>query len=544
MRHNQGGDHLGATAPLWPRAGGAQKGAPRLERPGRKAFVNWSALASLSSNSPTRSERGVSIPPPGPTAPLSSPQKQPAQLGIQDLEACSCGKGRAQRATPRAPKCSQHSLGPTIPHSQCGPLRDALGAEAKGRRLHQALSASADQARTLPAVRAQPGRPHMHLGARLSMEEAAGLPRGPVCGQSALGKLLPRLCFLCSLVTYALLGALLFSLVEGGREPEEPNPEFEQFIKKLRDILKCNDTVEESQKHDLGELLKTVKPRWFSGKSEWSFLGSLFFCCTVFSTVGYGHLYPVTRTGKYLCMFYALFGIPLMFLVLTDLGDDLAAVLSKAYRHISQLLAWAPRLSRRCSRLLRRHRQDTKPQEATLPQIIIHEQELLDSPKPSNNLELFERLLAQDKQQTLRVPPQPLKRSSSCPQLVSEQLSQSVISNQHEVGRRVESLDVPLYIVVLVVLAYISCAAALLPMWEEELDFENAFYFCFITLTTIGFGDIALQHPHFFMFFSIYILIGMEILCIAFRLVQNRLLHAYKHSIFLLSKVFPATKKK
>lgn len=105
-----------------------------------------------------------------------------------------------------------------------------------------ALSASADQARTLSAVRVQPSRPHMHLGARLSMEKVAGLPRGPVCSQSALGKLLPRLCFLCSLVTYALLGALLFSLVEGGREVEVPDPDFEEFINKLRGILKCNDT--------------------------------------------------------------------------------------------------------------------------------------------------------------------------------------------------------------------------------------------------------------------------------------------------------------
>lgn len=105
-----------------------------------------------------------------------------------------------------------------------------------------ALSASADQARTHSAVRTQPSRPHMHLGARISMEEVAGLPRGPVCSQSALGKLLPRLCFLCSLVTYALLGALLFSLVEGGREVEDPDPDFEEFISKLRGILKCNDT--------------------------------------------------------------------------------------------------------------------------------------------------------------------------------------------------------------------------------------------------------------------------------------------------------------
>lgn len=82
----------------------------------------------------------------------------------------------------------------------------------------------------------------MHLGAQLSMEEVAGLPRGPVCSQSSLGKLLPRLCFLCSLVAYALLGALLFSLVEGGREVEDSDPDFEKFINELRNILQCNGT--------------------------------------------------------------------------------------------------------------------------------------------------------------------------------------------------------------------------------------------------------------------------------------------------------------
>lgn len=33
-------------------------------------------------------------------------------------------------------------------------------------------------------------------------------------------------------------------------------------------------------------LLQKVKPHWFNGFADWSFLSSLFFCCTVISTVG------------------------------------------------------------------------------------------------------------------------------------------------------------------------------------------------------------------------------------------------------------------
>lgn len=42
--------------------------------------------------------------------------------------------------------------------------------------------------------------------------------------------------------------------------------------------------VGEGRKRDLGLALRKVKPQWF--RPDWSFLSSLFFCCTVISTVG------------------------------------------------------------------------------------------------------------------------------------------------------------------------------------------------------------------------------------------------------------------
>ncbi len=38
---------------------------------------------------------------------------------------------------------------------------------------------------------------------------------------------------------------------------------------------------------------------------------------------------------------------------------------------------------------------------------------------------------------------------------------------------------------------YLAAGAGLLIIWEESWSFFDGFYFCFITMTTIGFGDLV-----------------------------------------------------
>ncbi|XP_010214901.1 PREDICTED: potassium channel subfamily K member 18 [Tinamus guttatus] len=357
----------------------------------------------------------------------------------------------------------------------------------------------------------------------------------------------PHACFILSLVIYAFLGALMFSHIEGNRKVNSSEG-YRNFLQGLWSISKnLSDNMTENEevfKEKIYNLLGTFEHEWFvDPKKIWNFFGSLFFCCTVFTTVGYGNTYPITRTGKYLCMLYALFGIPLMFLVLTDMGDILATVLSKCYNEFrklqSKILA-----SKLCSVFMCKKESETQSRRSLLmkSKVILNEPlsivEVLKSqsalkrkPVQYRNAEIFEMLIAREKEYTKLSRTKSIERWSSCPELERGKTMTSVIENFDKIGKELEKLDVPILLMVLVIFVYISCAAAILPKWETNLDFQEAFYFCFITLTTIGFGDTQLQHPRFFLFLSLYIIIGMEIVFIAFKLGQDRLIVFYKKVI-------------
>ncbi|CAG0885521.1 unnamed protein product [Cyprideis torosa] len=56
---------------------------------------------------------------------------------------------------------------------------------------------------------------------------------------------------------------------------------------------------------------------------NWSFGQSFFFAATVVTTIGYGHVHPLSESGKLFCIMFALVGVPFTIVLLTSFVERL-----------------------------------------------------------------------------------------------------------------------------------------------------------------------------------------------------------------------------
>ncbi|VDD90262.1 unnamed protein product [Enterobius vermicularis] len=96
-----------------------------------------------------------------------------------------------------------------------------------------------------------------------------------------------------------------------------------------------------------------------------------------------------------------------------------------------------------------------------------------------------------------------------------------------------ENSAIPISLVIGILLGYIAFGAAILSAWEKW-NFFSGFYFSFITLTTIGFGDIVPTKQGLLMIDLLYIIVGLAIttMCVDFFGIQYiRKLHNFGRAI-------------
>ncbi|XP_029282804.1 potassium channel subfamily K member 18 [Cottoperca gobio] len=369
-----------------------------------------------------------------------------------------------------------------------------------------------------------------------------------------LWKLFPHLLLCLSLVAYAALGALMFEHIEGRSvfpTPQEYHLFLRQIVSTVQNQTQNASITHQDIVHEVETKMQKFKSIWLQRPDRWNFFGSLFFCCTVFTTVGYGEIYPVTLTGKVVCVLYAMVGIPLMLLVTLDVGDFLAMLMSRAYVRIHTFCkilrshTWSPWKAPKRSGVSTNlaledgtffFSHDIVAREPLDIRQVLHSQADVrhKSIQLQNNKEIFEKILAREN--LLRK--SPLLRTLSCPELdrLPPPPKGYLIWDFTGLGDGMEMLDVPFVLILFIVFAYILFGGLILPLWENEFKGFDPYYFCFITLTTIGFGDIVPNHPKYFMLTSLFIIVGMAIMSMAFKLGQTRIVSCYRQCIKFISR--------
>ncbi|WKX99187.1 hypothetical protein Q1695_014231 [Nippostrongylus brasiliensis] len=79
-------------------------------------------------------------------------------------------------------------------------------------------------------------------------------------------------------------------------------------------------------------------------------------------------------------------------------------------------------------------------------------------------------------------------------------------------------ISIPVALIVMILLGYMAIGAVLLGSWENW-QFFSGFYFSFITMTTVGFGDIVPLNREFYLLDLCYIIIGLAITTMCIDLV-------------------------
>ncbi|XP_078611435.1 uncharacterized protein LOC144881678 [Branchiostoma floridae x Branchiostoma japonicum] len=147
-------------------------------------------------------------------------------------------------------------------------------------------------------------------------------------------------------VAALLIGAVVFKYLEETYHPGVPAPEtttprpegdelavVEDFVSRKNlcvtseELFELIDAVQQvrsaSINQDFVNVTENVKNDTRRTPYKIGFFDSFFFCGTIATTIGYGHIYPFTDAGKVFCIAYALVSIPLTLFMLAGIGGKL-----------------------------------------------------------------------------------------------------------------------------------------------------------------------------------------------------------------------------
>ncbi|KAK0399719.1 hypothetical protein QR680_003178 [Steinernema hermaphroditum] len=247
--------------------------------------------------------------------------------------------------------------------------------------------------------------------------------------------------------------------------------------------------VDQKVKHE-----KTIKQLGRKGKphqvetddveiveDEWTFSNAVIFAFTVITTIGYGHVAPVTTEGRLFCIIYGLIGVPFTLLTIADIGMFLSRVLRLFAKGVTSTIKWIKRIRR------------------------------------DGMFSVFVQRKVSRFWMTEVPPDSPSKEP------IHETDSEN--GDERDTG---ESIGLSITFII-----YLLLGAYLLSLYEPEMDYFKAFYFNFVTLTTIGLGDFVPRSTNYIFLTLMYITVGLALTTLAIEIAADYLkkLHYFGRKI-------------
>lgn len=92
-----------------------------------------------------------------------------------------------------------------------------------------------------------------------------------------------------------------------------------------------------------------------------------------------------------------------------------------------------------------------------------------------------------------------------------------------------DEFNLPISVAIFILVVYIIIGAVGYNFWESWSFFES-FYFVFISMSTIGLGDLVPDHPMFMMASILYLVFGLALTSMCINVVQVKLSDTFKQA--------------
>ncbi|XP_053619438.1 muscle M-line assembly protein unc-89-like [Plodia interpunctella] len=340
-------------------------------------------------------------------------------------------------------------------------------------------------------------------------------------------------CDLLLLIIMCGLGGMMFKSLEGSFEnaykcgTRGVKRDFIESLWRGSHYLKEEDWKSMARKKlfEFEEQLHTAHEAGvtsYSGQRSWNFMNSFVYCLTLITTIGYGHIAPKTTYGRVATIVYAIIGIPLFLIVLADFGKLFTRIIKFFWAFIRRFY-----YTRSC----RKVRRTVPVQEVMKGLNIVYD--VVRRPSQIFSEEDLERKAGDS-------PPVLERKSSDAPPPLPPkpgQLSQTKdVENETEPDTPAPSLfeiddefNLPISVAIVILIVYIIIGAFGYYTWETWNFFES-FYFVFISMSTIGLGDLVPDHPMFMMASILYLVFGLALTSMCINVVQVKLSNTFKQA--------------
>ncbi|KAE9554750.1 hypothetical protein FO519_002011 [Halicephalobus sp. NKZ332] len=355
---------------------------------------------------------------------------------------------------------------------------------------------------------------------------------------------------LVGVMIYMLVGAVIFHWLESDADEERSLTKTKAYqrerlllVKRMEEIIQDRAAQnDQKRKVFIEEAVDNFHKELsvdFNLEPEWTFMAAMYFSGTLFTTIGYGDIACTTAMGRIVTVVYGLIGIPIMLMTLNHLGKFL-------FKTITEFLDYCTRKFESLKKL-KKKKQD---------QVAIMEQGEAASVNSKNinttsekNRRVSFNLRTGSEDGTLDQLSLDLEAGATQGEpsddavfnddevIIQEEIKENEMIEQHD------PQNMPVTVALFITIGWIFFCAALFKMWEDW-TYAESWYFMFISMSTIGLGDVAVHRRDMMVLCFVFVIIGLSLVSMCINVIQQALEDLYKRLLMKLLMDYQASLQK